>query len=196
MTRRDVDGQARAPEVSDLAELRLRDVAPPSLSEEQVVERLCLNSKTLVVCIGGMVRAAVGEEERRATSLASKASAMLSGAAIASALTVSVSSSSGGAGWARGVAVVAFVTAAALSTLSMRIRSDNRGINEADVFNSQVLQHEDPHVYRRYMVAHLWRLYRAHFAVNDRRAAWLFWAPPAFVVGVISLAVQAILFTE
>ena len=164
----------------------------PSLSGQQLVERLALKSKALVDEIQSVARGQIDADEQRSVRLDSKAQTLLTTAG----LSLTVAFSFGGfmlqhpetlaclGRWGDVVAVLyGFALALGLASSwfamhAMLIRSAHRGVDIEDALNVDELRDADKEPdddaavrrYKRYMAAHYWVIYQSNFCVNEDKA--------------------------
>ena len=183
------------------------------LANDDVVERLRLNTPELVDDIFQLAKDQIAFEERREAALNGKAAALLA----ASGLSVTVALTLGGLllGKLPGVdsfvflAVVglycsglAFGLGAAFYALrSIRVR-EARGIDGNDIFSSVELDAAEAaaadgpeegagrrarHRYRRYLAAHVWEVFRGNARIHEDRAASLAVAQRLYVLFITAV---------
>lgn len=72
---------------------------------------------------------------------------------------------------------------------AIRARSDWRWFSEADIFNEEVLKEKksQPQFFKRYMIEHMWKLYKTNFGVNETKGRALKRCQLLFIVGLIEL---------
>lgn len=186
---------------------------PARLSVDDLREALRLNSSELIGEVYEIAKQQVESEEKRETIIGSKAVALLS----VSGLSLTVAFTFGGLllqhpehlqvlGWVSHLVIAAYaiallcgLLASVLALWSMRVRSDYRGVNAADVFGPELAEadqgvFEPPdqsrpttvdrispiNSYRRFLAAHYWRIYDNNFEIHEAKAGqvrvgqWLF----------------------
>jgi len=95
--------------------------------------------------------------------------------------------------------------------LAYRARSDYRGINDADIFNVEVieqsdrgigaanvysakpLQQGDAKAYRRYMAVHFWKVAKRNYKVNESKGRRLKVAQGLFIVSLVGMVLSGTL---
>ncbi|MCX5816480.1 MAG: hypothetical protein NTX75_09600 [Proteobacteria bacterium] len=68
--------------------------------------------------------------------------------------------------------------------LAIRARSDWVWFSERDIFNQEVIKEEDPNYYKRYIIAHMWQLYKNNFRINETKGKRLKWSQRLFIIGL------------
>ena len=65
------------------------------------------------------------------------------------------------------IIIMAFI-ALSFAMLTSRVRSDYRTIGERDIFNSNMIK-KGINLYKRYLCAHYWRIYRINYNINEKK---------------------------
>ncbi|MCX5804091.1 MAG: hypothetical protein NTU69_11285 [Proteobacteria bacterium] len=68
--------------------------------------------------------------------------------------------------------------------LAIKARSDWVWFSEGDIFNQEVIKEEDPNHYKRYMITHMWKLYRNNFRINETKGNFLKWSQRLLITGL------------
>lgn len=70
-----------------------------------------------------------------------------------------------------------------------RARSDWMWFSEQDIFNQEVLKEEQgqPAFYKRYIITHMWKLYKNNFRINEIKGKHLKYSQKLFIFGLIQL---------
>lgn len=69
---------------------------------------------------------------------------------------------------------------------AIKARSDWVWFSEADIFNKEALE-EDECFYKRYMITHMWKLYKNNFMINEKKAKFLKYSQRLFITGLFQL---------
>lgn len=72
---------------------------------------------------------------------------------------------------------------------AIKTRSDWKWFSEQDIFNQEVIQEkeEQPNYYKRYMIMHMWKLYKNNWDINEKKGGFLKYSQSFFVVALIQL---------
>ena len=71
-------------------------------------------------------------------------------------------------------------------------RSDYRALSDEDIFRKKEMKTEDNR-YRRYLIAHFWKVYENNFFVNEKKANLLRWAYITFASSLIFLLTMVVI---
>lgn len=151
------------------------------LTQDQIKERMRLENLELVASIYDIVTRQVQAEVGRQTRLDAKATSLLTAAGVSvtlasvfgSTLAVNASRFQPWIVWPYSVAVACGLAAGFFSVWSLLVRDTYRTVSEEAVFDKESLEHADTQGlarYQRFMVVHLWMVYRENSAVHDRKA--------------------------
>jgi hypothetical protein len=172
------------------------------LSIQEIVERLRLRSRDLVADLYTLTTRQLDVEDKRETSLNTKAVSLLSasgvsvtvlfalGGALAQRPEVLESLAQAGTPWRLVltslyfVALLSGVAGGVLAVLALKV-SAYVTVSEPDVFGDELStadERTDPDRYRRYVTAHLWLIYRAQFNRHERKARVLRYGQSSFLV--------------
>lgn len=71
----------------------------------------------------------------------------------------------------------------------IRARSDWMWFSEQDIFNQEVLKEEQEQLafYKRYIITHMWKLYKNNFRINETKGGHLKCSQKLFILGLIQL---------
>jgi hypothetical protein len=74
-----------------------------------------------------------------------------------------------------------------LAYQAIKARSDWVWFSEQDIFNQEVLKEDQTDYYKRYMITHMWKLYRNNFGINQMKGESLKCSQLFFILGLIQL---------
>jgi hypothetical protein len=75
---------------------------------------------------------------------------------------------------------------------SIIVRKDWKTFSEADIFRKDVVR-EGEGFYKRFMITHVWKVYKNNFFVNEDKACWLKWGQRLFVGCLCVLFVMVVI---
>jgi hypothetical protein len=182
------------------------------LSEDQLIERLRLASLPLVDEIYALVKQQVATESARRDRLEAKASTLLGAAGLALTLASTVSGKLLVDNYDLfgpfGVLLYLFgllsgLIAAVLALLAVRVRGDNRAIDEDALFSRDELaageteeQKKSGNIrYKRFLAAHLWQITQGNSAVQDDKARKIRRGQDAFLAFLLTFGVMWMVVT-
>ncbi|MEI6154595.1 MAG: hypothetical protein WCQ90_10965 [Deltaproteobacteria bacterium] len=70
---------------------------------------------------------------------------------------------------------------------AIKARSDWVWFSEQDIFNQEVLKEDRVDFYKRYMITHMWKLYKNNFKINEKKGRFLKYSQVLFVLGLVQL---------
>jgi hypothetical protein len=155
------------------------------LSPEELVERLRLNDEHLVDEVYSIAKRQLDIEERRDAVLNQKATSLLGVLGLSVTVTFTFGSMlldrpalrGGGHGivlWSYTAALAFGVMGSFFALLALLVRGTYRDVEEAEVFGPELKGADgrpgQPAVYRRFLAAHLWLIYRANSKEHDKKA--------------------------
>jgi hypothetical protein len=189
------------------------------LMPEQLAERLALNSSGLVEEIHALSLRQVQQEDARETRLDAKAGGLLGTAG----LSLTVAFTFGGLLLqhpdyllplgptlarivliAYVVALVAGLAAVIAAVVALFVNDNYESVSEDNVFNEAILDKIDraakdkegsQRLYRRYITVKHWTIYRAHFAIHQKKANKIRWGQGFFLLFLGILIIIGALLT-
>jgi len=78
-----------------------------------------------------------------------------------------------------------FVSIIFISKASI-VRSDWRWVKDSDLFHKEMLK-KDITSYKRYIITHVWEIYKNNYIINERKGVLLRWAQIWFVISLVML---------
>lgn len=161
------------------------------LTPKELVERLRLRSSELVDDLYALTTRQLDTEDKREASLTTKAVSLLSASGVSVSFALGFTTLLAGrldyfhrmSVCGRSavmalyfVAVLTAVVAGLLAVAAMLVRTTYVAINEDDVFGDELNSSDEQGPkpgqdhYRRYLIAHLWRIYQHTFDVHETKA--------------------------
>jgi len=178
------------------------------LSDDEIRDTLCIKDLNTIMAIYDTSQKLYEEEIKRTSTLEDKSKNLLNGVGVILGIVFSV----GGLtidkikniplpliGCPRPYLSILYimlgiflVAAGIFSYKSMIIRKDWKTMNEVDIFRKDVVL-EGEAFYKRYMITHVWKIYKNNFLINEKKAYWLGLGQKLFVVCLFILVIMVII---
>jgi hypothetical protein len=174
-----------------------------SLDEEKIIERLRINDAGIINEISKTVHGMFIEENRRTEHITSKGSSFAGIIGLTSGLVFSL----GGIliekisnnnlpiigcpiPWLVLFYLTSFLTlllALFYCLRAIQVSSDFRGLNDKDIYHEKMLEDEDRWQYKRYMITHVWKVFKNNFEQNNLKAMHLRVSQIIFIIALAQL---------
>ncbi len=174
-----------------------------TLSDNEIIERLRIDNAKIIKEISKIVFKMLYEENERTKQIDSKGSSFIAIIGLSTSLVFSL----GGLLVEKITNVhlpligcpipwlVFFYLTTSISLLiaiffsyqAIKTRSEWRWLNDADIFNQDVLGKKDPKYYEKYMITHAWTVYRNNFSLNETKGKFLKYSQVWFMSGLMQL---------
>lgn len=174
-----------------------------SLNDDEIIERLTISDAGIINEINKTVYGLLIEENRRTEHIDSKGSSFAGIIGLSSGLVFSL----GGIliekvtninlpligcpiPWLVFFYLSSFLTLLVALFYCLRaifVSTNFRGLSDEDIFHKKMLEDEDKGPYKRYMITHVWRVFRNNFEQNNHKAMRLKTSQRIFMIALVQL---------